>query len=105
MGSVKTEDIEALFDTPTLMLKWNVMIWDEDDMIALIRATGYSPENIIDEHLKYNVTPPEKNLRVFGVSIEYVLDGNELLVRIPSDEVSYPDKVIDPVTKNRFHFL
>ena len=99
LGAVKTEDIQAIFDTSTLMRKWNVMIWDEEELIELIKASGYSPDRVIEEHLKYNVTPPEKNLRVFTVAIEYVIDGDELVVRVPSSDVVYPKNVYDATTK------
>lgn len=99
LGAVKTEDIEAVFDTSTLMRKWNVMIWDEETLIQLIKNSGYSPDRVIEEHLKYNVTPPEKNLRVFTIAIEYVLDGEELVVRVPSQDIIYPKNVWDAKTK------
>ncbi len=104
LGGVKTEDIEAVFDTPTLMRKWNIMVWDQEDAISLIKGSGYSPDNIIEEHLKYNVTPPSKNLQIFEIAIEYIIDGDELVVRIPSDEVLYPKNVIDPTSDKSISF-
>lgn len=104
LGGVKTEDIEALFDTPTLMLKWNIMIWDREDLINLIKESGYSPEFIIEEHQKYNVEPPSKNLRVFNVAIEYILDGTDLVVRVPHDSIIYPKDVIDPSNNKPYTF-
>lgn len=98
LGSIKTEDVEAIFDTPTLMRKWNIMVWDQDDLIDIIKASGYSPENLIHEHLKYNVTPPNQNLRVFDVAIEYIIEDDNFVVRVPNEEISYPSKVLDPKT-------
>lgn len=99
LGAVTTEDIAFAFDNTTLMRKWNIMVWDEEDLVKIIKASGYSPDRIIEEHLKYNVTPPEKNLRVFSIAIEYVLDGEELLVRVPSADVEYPKDAYDPKSK------
>jgi hypothetical protein len=101
LGGVKTEDIAYAFDRTTLMRKWNVMVWDEETLIQLLKDSGYSPDRVIEEHLKYNVTPPEKNLRIFRVAIEYVIDGGELVVRVPSEDVVYPKDVYDAATKKR----
>lgn len=101
LGGVKTEDISYIFDRTTLMKKWNVMVWDEEEMIKLLKESGYTPDKVIEEHLKYNVTPPEQNLRIFTVAIEYVLDGGELVVRVPSKDIEYPKDVMDPATKKR----
>lgn len=96
LGAIKTEDIKAVFDTPTYMRKWNIMIWDEEELIELMKSSNYTPDMIIEEHLHYNVTPPTKNLRIFSVAVEYFLDGTDLIARIPGDSYKYPDKVFEP---------
>lgn len=98
LGNIKTEDVEAAFNTPTLMRRWNIMVWDMDDLISIIKSSGFSPEVLIDEHLKYNVTPPSMNMATFDLAIEYVIDGEELVVKVPSDSITYPHDIVDPVT-------
>ena len=39
--------------------------------------------------------PPYPNLEIFSVPIEYILDGDQLVVRIPTGEIEFPKNVID----------
>lgn len=98
IGSIRTEDIQALFDTPTYMRKWNIKVWDKDELIELMKSSNYTPDMIALDHLQYNVSPPSRNLLIFNVAIEYVIDGSELVVRVPCDEIVYPKDVVDPKT-------
>lgn len=95
LGDVKPEEIVALRNTPTLLLKWNVMQWDIEDAIQLVKAAGYTPEDVAFDHEYYNVAPPYPDLRQFTVVVEYLLDGEDLLVRIPAEEITFPDRVWD----------
>ena len=45
------------------------------------------------DHVHYRLEPPIKSLEVFTIPIEYRLDGDSLVVRIPMGEVSYPHEV------------
>jgi uncharacterized protein Usg len=96
LGEVKPEEILALRDTPTLLLKWNVMQWDIEDAVQLVKAAGYTPEDVVYDHEYYNVAPPYPDLRQFEVVVEYLLDGEDLVVRIPTEEITFPEKVWDP---------
>lgn len=96
IGQVKTEEISSLFGTPTLMLKWNVKGWDKDTIVELARSAGYTPEDIAYDHMMYNITPPYPSVRNFDVAVEYLIDGPDLVVRVPKDSLTYPHKVFDP---------
>lgn len=100
IGQVTREDLEALVGTPTLMLRWDVKEWDKEAIWELARDAGYSPEDVIEDHETYGIEPPYPNLRTFRVSVEYVLDGKSLVVRIPGGSIAYPDRVLDPATGN-----
>lgn len=95
IGQVKAEEISGLYETPTLLLKWNAMQWDIEDAIELMKEIGFRPENTQTAHESYNVNPPYPDLRRFKASIEYHLEGDNLVVKIPSDSISFPDKVHD----------
>ena len=96
LGEVKPEEIVGLRNTPTLLLKWNVMQWDVDDAVQLVKAAGYTPEDVAYDHEYYSVAPPYPDLRQFEITVEYLLDGDELVVRVPTQEIRFPDKVWDP---------
>lgn len=96
LGEVQAEEITGLYDNPTLLLKWNVMQWDIEDAIELVKTTGYRPEDAMVDHQSYNVDPPFPDLRQFQVVVEYILDQDQLVVRVPGDELIFPDKVYDP---------
>lgn len=96
LGDVKPEDITGLYDTPTLMLRWSIREWDRQDAIALVKQTGYTPEDAAVDHERYGVAPPYPDLRAFSASLEVLLDGDTLLVRIPGDSITFPDRVYDP---------
>lgn len=95
LGDVKSEQIAGLYNTPTLLLKWNVMQWDIDSAIEIVKRTGYTPEDAQYDHEMYSVEPPFPGVRRFHVSVEYTIDGPDLVVRIPSDSIKFPDKVYD----------
>lgn len=104
IGQVKFEDIAALVDTPTLMLRWDVREWDKEAIWELTRAAGYTPEDVAYDHETYNITPPYPNIRTFRVSVEYLLDGPSFVARVLGESISYPDRVLDPATGNRVTF-
>lgn len=98
LGNVTTEDISGLFGTKALMLRWNVREWDKEDAIELIKEAGYTPEDAVLDHEQFSIAPPYPDLRNFSVSVEYVLEGDTLVARIPADSISYPYQVTDPAT-------
>lgn len=95
LGQVTPEDISGLLETPTLMLRWNVMQWDKERAMQICKDHGYTPEDVTEDHLMYGAKPPYPDLRSFQVSVEYVLDGPTLIARILGESIVYPDKVYD----------
>lgn len=104
LSQVTTEDIQGLFDTPTLMLRWDVKEWDKEALWELAKEVGYTPEQVAQDHESYNIDPPYPDLRSFKVSVEYFLDGDTLVARIPGESISYPERVLDPTTGNLVTF-
>lgn len=98
LGDVTPEDISGLFGTRALMLRWNAREWDKEDAIELIKQAGYTPEDAVVDHEQFGVAPPYPDLRNFAISVEYVLDGDSFVARIPGDRIEYPHRVIDPAT-------
>lgn len=99
LDQVTAEDISALIDTPTMMLRWDLKQWDKEDAAALMKAVGYTPDEAAFDHEMYRITPPYPDLRQFEVSVEYVLDGDDFVARILGESIVYPNRVFDPATE------
>jgi len=99
LAEIKTEDIEEAFGKPALMQKWNLMQWDRDALVGYFKAVGYTPEDVQIDHQMFGIEPPWPDVRNFKVSVEYVLDGADLVARIPAGSVSCPMEVYDPKIK------
>lgn len=88
---IRRDDIsQALRDTPAYVLKSSIRAWDKTGMIDILKKTGLSPTELRGDHEKYGLDAPTPNPVVFHVAVEYVLEGDSLVVRIPVDSISYP---------------
>lgn len=96
LGEIKTEDIQGAFGVPTLIQKWTLMEWDRQGLVQFYKKAGYTPEDVQVDHETYGITPPWPDPRSFKVSVEYVLDGPDLVARIPAGSIAYPMEVYDP---------
>lgn len=67
-----------------------------DRMANALRANGYTPDDVGPVHEELGLSAPIPNAVVFEVPLEYLLDGENLLVRVPLEEVKYPQDVFDP---------
>ncbi|MEJ6950134.1 DUF5696 domain-containing protein [Natronospora cellulosivora (SeqCode)] len=101
LSNVTTEDLEYYFDNPTYVQKSQIMPWDRERMIDVVQKSGFTPDRIQDEHLKYNYPIPYPSLRLFEIALEYELDARDLLVRVPADSIVYPHDVFDQVEGRR----
>ena len=93
IGSItqlKPEDIAAFIDNPTFVRKQNMFPWDLEDMAAILKEAGYTPYDKQDDNTAYGLVPPEQKVENFKIPVEYRLDGDSLVVRVPMDEVVYP---------------
>ena len=86
------EDFAPLYDTPTYLLT-AIASFDIDDVWAIVEKTGYSLEDLRTDHLMYRLDPPIPDIEVFSVTVEYRIEGSNLVVRIPANEISFPMNV------------
>lgn len=96
LGEIKTEDIQGSLGVPLLIQKWTLMEWDKQALVQHFRNAGYTPEDVQMDHEMVGIEPPWPDLRSFKISVEYVLDGADLVARIPARSVTYPIEVYDP---------
>src|SRR5690606_10018461 len=52
LGQVTREDIAGLIDTPTLMLRWDLKEWDKEELWAIAKEIGFTPEMAAEEHTR-----------------------------------------------------
>lgn len=101
IGSVKFEDLENFIDNPTYIIKSTMLPWDRERIINVIIESGYTPEMIQEEQMKYNYPIPYENIYIFELSIEYILDGKDLIVRVPGESIKYPEDKLNLATGKR----
>ena len=92
---VTGEHVAQLRGNPTYILRNDVPKWDLPEIIRIVQESGYQPEDIQHDHRINNLDQPRPNNMVFAIPVEYRLDGPDLLVNIPVDEISYPQDIIN----------
>ncbi len=98
---VKHSHVEPLLPSTVYVLKTGLPVWDMTDAVALLKEAGFSPEERRSCPIEGRViNQPAGSIEVFHVSVEYTLDGDNLVVRIPCGDVRYPSNVIDVSTGN-----
>lgn len=84
---------EAVKHAPVYVLKTGVRAWDKEDMIALIKEMGASPADMQQDYDVFGLDKAEPNTVIFRVVLEYRLDGDSLVVRVPVGDLEYPTDV------------
>ena len=93
-GDVKFEDIAQLVDNPTYVVK-ELSNWDKDDLVKILKQANIDAADIQANNLANNLDPLPPNITVFTIPLEYRLDGSSLVVKVPTDEVTYPVNAVD----------
>ncbi len=92
-AALRLEHIDQLIETPAYVIDNTIRPWDRTDIIELMQSIDYTPFEIAKDHEANKIEPPVLNVEVFELAIEYVVDGDSLMVRIPMDSVVYPVQV------------
>lgn len=92
---LKYEDLNGLRSNPTYLLRDGLWAWDIEDMVAVFRSSGLSPEQLQGDYEQYGLDKSRPNICVFEIPIEYRLDGEYLVVTVPVAEAEYPVDVLD----------
>ncbi len=93
---ITSDDVSQLQEITTYILKEHIFTWDRDAMIEIIKNTSYSPVEKQIDNIKNNIPPPRSTNEVFQIAVEYILEDNNLVVRIPRDDIVYPKDI--PIT-------
>jgi hypothetical protein len=89
---LKFEHFSQLVESQVYLRKRSVMAWDVEDMIKIVKQAGYTPEDRQIDDIANSLWPVSPSYEVFQVAVEYTLDGDSLLVRVPADGLAYPMK-------------
>jgi len=85
-SDVSAEDILQLLDNPTYMYK-GLSGFRQRNVLTLINSVGYSIAEASFDREANNLDEIRPNLEVFQIPVIYRLDGPELVVTIPCDEI------------------
>ena len=92
-ADLRLEHIEQLIDMPAYVIDNTIRPWDRTDIQNLMKSIDYTPFEIAKDHEANKIIPPKLNVEIFRISVEYVVEGDSLIVRIPMDLVYYPVQV------------
>lgn len=67
----------------------NIKDFMKESLQEIVISAGYTLEDMNEDHLENNVPPAEENKEHFVIPVEYILEGDNLVVRVPTDEVQY----------------
>ena len=92
-ADVRLAHMEQLIETPAYVIDNTIRPWDRTDIQNMMQAINYTPEEIAKDHEANNIEPPVKNVEIFQITVEYIVEGDSLIVRIPMEKVYYPVQV------------
>lgn len=96
-GLITAKDITCLRNNPMYgLLEGTYPTFDKPEIYRIFNELGYTPQDVIADHTMANLDPPIPNPEVFIVPVIVKLDGSNLVVSIPVQEIKYP---IDVLTK------
>lgn len=55
-------------------------------------TAGYTPEDLVQDHAEFGIEEERSGPRLFMLTMEYELDGEDLLVRVPSSGIHFPEE-------------
>ncbi|MFW6308450.1 MAG: DUF5696 domain-containing protein [bacterium] len=82
--------LKPALDNPTMMLD-SPPRFIKDEMVETINGTDYSFADVNQDYIENNLGAIDVRDDIFTVTIRYQLDGDELLVKVPSSEIMFPD--------------
>jgi hypothetical protein len=82
-------DLSQLVETPTYVLR-RIAGFLQRELQRIIEASDYTFEDVRDDCWANNLDRPAYNTHVFSVPLEYLLDGANLIARVPVSEIIYP---------------
>lgn len=60
------------------------------ELARIFKDAGYTPSDVIADHMAASIDPPKPNPQVFRVPVEVKLDGKDLIISVLAGEIQYP---------------
>ena len=95
VNDARPELFAPFVDRMTYVLNDNVPNFQLRQIVALYQRMGYTMDDKAYDNQLSNFDPPDQRLEIFRVVVEYTLDGSDLVVRVPHEEIAYPVDVVD----------
>lgn len=95
-SQVTPEIMRVFMQQPIYTLGTRVSKWDNERIARILQENGFSPADREEDLRFFGYAEILPNHRVFRISIEYRLDGEHLVVRVPLEDISYPIDAVDP---------
>lgn len=92
---ISAADVDFMRDSWVYVRRTGLRAWDEEDLIDLIQGLGYTPYEVQDDHFTHGLQPPQPGVETFNIPVEYFLDGEDFVARIPAGEVEFPMNILD----------
>jgi hypothetical protein len=86
---MKAEHIAQYKNKPLYWLK-KLPTFLQTSLINILKKSGYSMDEVSAAYVDIKLDAPTPNLEVFEVPLEFSLDGQNLVVRVPTSEIKYP---------------
>jgi len=83
------EQFPTAADGDLYVLGDNIKDFMKETLQEIVISAGYTLEDMNEDHLANNVPPAEENKEHFVIPVEYTLEGDNLVVRVPTDEIQY----------------
>lgn len=83
------EQFPALEEYDLYILPENTSPIVKNRMEEIILLAGYTIDDMNEEHILHNIPPAEPKRDIFTIPLEYTIDGENLVVRIPTEEIVY----------------
>lgn len=89
------EDFDPFRNNEVYLLNEKVPQFILVDIETAFAEVGYTMADKARDCTELGLDPPIRNLEIFEVAIEYTLEGDTLITRIPIEDVKYPLEVED----------
>lgn len=83
------EQHPSLEETDLYLLAENIASFMKEQMEELVLEAGYTLDDMNEDHRLNNVPVIEQRRDIFTVPLEYTLEGENLVVKIPTEEIVY----------------
>lgn len=71
------------------VLTENIRDYMKESLEQIVLSAGYTIDDMNEDHISNNVPPLDSNQEVFRIPLEYIIEEDNLIVRIPTDEIEY----------------